>query len=92
MRRVQSQADEDELKFALAKRLNELIASRGISQSVAASFVGMTQAKISQISRYRLANISLSRLLRALVAFGQQVEILVRPSPGPAGASVRVEA
>ena len=92
MPRIQPFADEVELKLALAKRLNELIASRGISQSAAATFVGMTQAKISQISRYRLANISLSRLVRALVALGQQVEILVRPSTGTAGASVRVEA
>ena len=38
----------------------------------------MTQPKVSQIRRYQLQNISLERLMRALVALDQHVEIRVR--------------
>lgn len=73
-------AAELSAKAALALKLNELIDQRGLSQIEAASLTGMTQPKVSQIRRYKLQNISLERLMRALVSLDQHVEIVVEPA------------
>ena len=85
-------SDETKLKVELATRLNELIALRGMSQNEAAAKIGTSQSKVSQISRYRLANVSVGRLLQALVALEQHIDILIRPSEEHAGPGVRVAA
>lgn len=73
-------AAELSAKAALALKLNELIDQRGLSQIEAAALTGMTQPKVSQIRRYKLQNISLERLMRALVSLDQHVEIVVEPA------------
>ena len=73
-------AEELSTKAALAFKLNELIAQRGLSQTTVAAMTGMTQPKVSQVRRYKLQNISLERLLQALVALDQRVEIVVKPA------------
>ena len=75
-------ADAEELsaKALLAMKLNELIDRRRLSQIEAARLTGMTQPKISQVRRYKLQNISLERLMQALVSLDQHVEIMVRPA------------
>ena len=73
-------ADELSAKAVLAVKLNELIEKRGLSQTEAAGITGMTQPKVSQVRRYKLQNISLERLMQALVSFDQHVEIIVRPA------------
>jgi predicted XRE-type DNA-binding protein len=92
MRSISELTDEVELKAALASRVNELITSRGLSQSEAAAKIGTTQPKISQIRRYKLSSISVGRLLRALVALEQQVDILISPSEQRTSPGVRVAA
>jgi predicted XRE-type DNA-binding protein len=71
-------AEELSAKAILAIKLNDLIDQRGLSQTQAADITGMTQPKVSQVRRYQLQNISLERLMQALVSFDQQVEIVVR--------------
>lgn len=73
-------AEDLTAKALLAVKLNELIESRGLSQAAAAEITGMTQPKVSQVRRYKLQNISLERLMQALVSFDQQVEITVKPA------------
>ena len=73
-------ARELSAKAALAFKLNELIDQRGLSQSETATITGMTQPKVSQVRRYKLQNISLERLMQALVSLDQRVEIVVRPA------------
>lgn len=73
-------AEELSAKAALALKLNELIERRGLSQTEAAAITGMTQPKISQVRRYKLQNISLERLMQALVSLDQRVEIIVQPA------------
>lgn len=77
-------------KILLARKLNELIELRGLNQSEVAEITGMTQPKVSQVRRCQLQNISLERLMQALVALGQQVQIVVRPASvdGTSGISV----
>ncbi|HEO9035524.1 TPA: XRE family transcriptional regulator [Serratia marcescens] len=65
-------------KVALARKLNELIEQSGLSQTETAAITGMTQPKVSQVRRFKLQNISLERLMQALVSLDQHVEIVVR--------------
>ena len=85
-------AEELSAKALLAVRLNELIEDRGISQAAAASITGMTQPKVSQVRRYKLQNISLERLMQALVSLDQQVEITVKPARSARAAGITVAA
>ena len=71
-------AEELSTKTILAVKFNDLIDVRGLNQTEVASITGMTQPKVSQIRRYKLQNISLERLMQALVALDQRVEITVR--------------
>jgi predicted XRE-type DNA-binding protein len=73
-------AEELSAKAMLALKLNKLIDKRELSQAEVAAITGMTQPKVSQVRRYKLQNISLERLMQALVAFDQHVEIVVYPA------------
>lgn len=77
-------------KILLARKLNELIDHRGWNQSEVAGITGMTQPKVSQVRRCQLQNISLERLMQALVALGQRVEIVVRPSSRTGASGITV--
>ena len=79
-------------KTMLASKLNSLIDARGLSQLEAARITGMTQPKVSQLSRYKLQNISLERLMQALVSLDQHVEIIVRPARRAQAAGITVAA
>ena len=87
-------ADAEELsaKAVLAIKLNELIDKRGLSQIKTAHITGMTQPKVSQVRRYKLQNISLERLMQALVSLDQHVEIVVRPARREHAAGITVAA
>jgi predicted XRE-type DNA-binding protein len=52
----------------------------------------MSQPKISAIRNYKLQGISLHRLMQALTALGQQVEIVVTPSVRKARRRISVAA
>lgn len=73
-------AEELSAKAALAFKLNELIDERELGQTETAAITGISQPKVSQIRRYKLQNISLERLMQALVSLDQHVEIIVQPA------------
>src|SRR5215216_3291675 len=73
-------AEELTAKTILAKKINDIVESRGITQFDAAELLGMPQPKVSAIRNYKLRGISLERLMLALTALGQHVEITVSPS------------
>ncbi|WP_313621033.1 helix-turn-helix transcriptional regulator [Achromobacter sp.] len=79
-------------KAQLAIKFNDLIDQRGLSQHDVASLTGMTQPKVSQIRRYKLLNISLERLMQALVSLDQHVEIRVRKARRSDTAGISVAA
>ncbi|MEX2131407.1 MAG: helix-turn-helix transcriptional regulator [Pseudohongiellaceae bacterium] len=85
-------AEELSAKAILAVKLNKLIDKRGLSQIDAAQITGMTQPKVSQIRHYKLQNISLERLMQALVSLDQHVEIVVRPARRAQAAGITVAA
>ena len=85
-------AEDLSAKAILAVKLNALIEKRGLSQTEAAGITGMTQPKVSQVRRYKLQNISLERIMQALVSLDQQVEIVVRPARRTHAAGITVAA
>jgi predicted XRE-type DNA-binding protein len=85
-------AEELSAKAVLAVKLNALIDKRGLSQTEVAGLTGMTQPKVSQVRRYKLQNISLERLMHALVSLDQHVEIVVRPARRAQAAGISVAA
>ena len=85
-------AEELSAKAVLAFKLNELIGQRGLSQTAAAAITGMTQPKVSQVRRYKLQNISLERLMHALVSLDQRVEIAVQAARRTRAAGLSVAA
>ena len=85
-------AEDLSAKAMLAVKLNALIEKRGLSQTEAAGITGMTRPKVSQVRRYKLQNISLERLMQALVSLDQQVEIVVRPARRTHSAGITVAA
>lgn len=85
-------AEELTAKAALAVKFNDLVEKRGLSQMEVAAITGMTQPKVSQVRRYKLQNISLERLMQALVSLDQRVEIVVRPARRAHGPGITVAA
>lgn len=85
-------ADELSAKTILAVKLNTLIDKRDLTQTEVAHITGMTQPKVSQVRRYKLQNISLERLMQALVSLDQEIEIVVRPARRSHAAGITVAA
>jgi predicted XRE-type DNA-binding protein len=85
-------AEELTAKATLAKKINDIIQSRRLTQSDAAELLALPQPKVSAIRNYKLRGISLERLMLALTALGQHVEITVSPSNSQAPARIDVAA
>ena len=85
-------AEELSARATLALKLNRLLDEKELSQAEAAGILGMPQPRISAIRNYKLQNISLERLMQALTALGQHVEIVVSPSSRRVPARIRVAA
>ena len=85
-------AEELTAKTILAKKINDILEDRRSTQAQAAALLGMPQPKVSAIRNYRLRGISLERLMLALTALGQHVEISVRPSNRKTPARIDVAA
>lgn len=83
-------SNDGSAKVTLASKLNELLDANGLSQSAAAQLLGMPQPKVSAIRNYKLRGISLERLMQALLALNQQVEIVVKPGRKAGSRSIRV--
>lgn len=79
-------------KAILAKKINDILARRGLTQLAAAKLLGLPQPKVSAIRNYKLRGISLERLMQALTALGQHVEIVVSPSSRKEPARIDVAA
>jgi predicted XRE-type DNA-binding protein len=84
-------AGERRLKVRLAMEINKEIERRALTQSSAASILGLRQPHVSDIARYQLNRFSAERLMGFLMLLGKDVEIRItqRPSRRPP-ATVRV--
>jgi predicted XRE-type DNA-binding protein len=72
-------AEEHLVKASLVYKIDALIKQRGLKQIEAAELLGVKQPDISKMLRGDFRQFSVERLLRFLVALGQDVEIVVKP-------------
>jgi predicted XRE-type DNA-binding protein len=78
------------VKAQLVRKIASLMRERGLRQIEAAGLFGVKQPDVSKLLRGDFRQFSLERLLRFLVALGQDVEISVRPHIG-ATPSLRID-
>lgn len=72
---------EDRLKAQLVEKIDALLRERGLKQVEAARLFGAKQPDVSKLLHGDFRQFSVERLLRFLLALGQDVEIVVRPRP-----------
>ena len=72
-------ADEHLVKAQLVYKIDTLMKARGLKQVEAADLFGVKQPDVSKMLRGDFRQFSVERLLRFLVALGQDVEIIVKP-------------
>ena len=72
-------ADEHLIKAQLVYKIDGLLKKRRLKQVEAAKLFGVTQPDVSKMLRGEFRQFSVERLMRFLVALGQDVEIVVTP-------------
>jgi len=70
------------VKAQLVYKIDGLIKARGLKQVTAAKLFGVKQPDVSKMLRGDFRQFSVERLLRFLVALGQDVEIVIKPRRG----------
>lgn len=73
-------ADEHIVKANLVLKISQIIKQRDLTQTAAAKAMGIDQPKVSAMLAGQFRGYSVERLMRFLVALGQDVEIVVKPS------------
>jgi predicted XRE-type DNA-binding protein len=73
--------DEALAKAELAQKVVAIIHERRLTQTDAATILGIDQPKVSTLMRGRLSGFSIERLLRFLLLLGHDVEIKVKTRP-----------
>jgi predicted XRE-type DNA-binding protein len=76
---TQGRAEDHILKAQLVHKIEALLKERGLKQVEAARLFGVKQPDVSKMLHGDFRQFSLERLLRFLVALGQDVEIVVTP-------------
>lgn len=74
-------AVERQAKLRLAYALNQLLVRRRLSPAATSRLVRVTRAQVSAIRRYKLAGISVERLMTLLTALGQDVHVVITSRP-----------
>ncbi len=72
-------AKEMLVKAQLAAKIAEIIKLRKLTQTQAASLLGMTQPKLSNMLRGRFRGISEAKMLECMTLLGRDVQIVVKP-------------
>jgi len=73
-------AEEMLVKAQLATKIGEIIKTRRWTQQHAASVLGMTQPKLSNLLRGQFRGISEDRMMKCLARLGRNVQIVIRPA------------
>ena len=72
-------AEEMLVKAQLAAKVAEIIKLRNLTQTQAASLLGMTQPKLSNMLRGKFRGISEAKMLECMTLLGRDVQIIVKP-------------
>jgi predicted XRE-type DNA-binding protein len=73
-------AEEHLIKAQLVYKIDGIMKDRRLKQVEAASLFGVKQPDVSKMLRGDFRQFSVERLMRFLVALGQDVEIVVKPT------------
>ena len=84
-----AEAEEHLVKAGLVVKIDRIIRQRGLTQTGAAQAMRIDQPKVSAMLAGQFRGYSVERLMRFLVALGQDVEIVVKPGKR-GGAALRV--
>ncbi|QKQ75089.1 helix-turn-helix domain-containing protein [Nostoc sp. TCL240-02] len=76
-----SNPEERLIKAELARKISEIIVNRQLNQVQAAEVLGIDQPKISALTRGKLKDFSIDRLIRFINILGNDVEITIKPKP-----------
>ena len=80
------------LRSELAMEIRRIIEAKGLTQAEAAKLAGVSQPKISEITRGRVASYSVERLLHIVNRLGRSVEVRIsRRDAAGAMATTRVK-
>jgi predicted XRE-type DNA-binding protein len=74
-------AAELDTKARLGAAINRIVERRRLTQAEVAVALEINQPKVSALLHYKLEGFSVERLMRFLVALGQDVEIVVKAKP-----------
>src|SRR5438105_12965139 len=74
-------ADDLLAKAELAAKIIAEIQRRRLTQTQAASILGIDQPKVSELKQGKLSSFSIERLMRFLLLLGQDIEIAVKTRP-----------
>jgi predicted XRE-type DNA-binding protein len=80
-------AEELDVKARLAIEIGQIIRRRGLTQSQAASILGVDQPRVSALMRGHLEKFSMEKLCDYLRALGCDVEIRIQQRKRPTTAS-----
>jgi predicted XRE-type DNA-binding protein len=83
-------AVELDTKARLGAVINRIVQRRGLAQAEVAAALEINQPKVSALLHYKLEGFSVERLMRFLVALGQDVEIVVKAKPRGRSARIAV--
>jgi predicted XRE-type DNA-binding protein len=73
-------ADEHALKAELVRQIAAVVKDQELTQTATARRLGIDQPDVSKLLRGHFRQFSVERLMRFLVALGQDVKIVVRPA------------
>lgn len=76
---------EDRVKILIARQISRAITDRGLTQVEAAKALEIDQAKVSNLTRGRIAGFSVERLMKFVAALGWDIDIEMRPSGNQRG-------
>jgi len=85
-------SDTHLVKAELVTRIDEIIRRQRITQSKAASLLGLSQPDVSRLLRGNFRDYSVERLFRLLQALGRDVDIVIRKAHPSRPGRLRVAA
>ena len=85
-------ADAHLVKAELVSRIDDIVHTRGITQTEAARLLGLSQPDVSRLLRGDFREYSLERLFRLLTALGRDIDIVIRQPRSTSGGKLRIAA
>ncbi len=73
-------ADDLVLRADLMRKIVEIVAARGLTQTQAGEIMGMDRSLVAALAKGQIGAFSTERLLQALSDLGQDVELRITPA------------